>query len=58
VIEGETHRWRGWWVADGGLWVEEYQWTMGKLEEVATWLEEDGGESSMASSSSRWKRTG
>jgi hypothetical protein len=43
AVEGETRRRRGWKVVSGGLWVKEYQWTMGKLEEVAMWLEEDGG---------------
>jgi hypothetical protein len=39
----ETHRWRRQRVTGGGLRVEEYQWTTGKLLEAAVWLEEYGG---------------
>jgi hypothetical protein len=43
AAKGETRWWHGRRVAAGGLRVEEYQWTTGKLSEVAAWPEEDGG---------------
>jgi hypothetical protein len=49
---------RGRRVGGGGLWIEEYQWTMGKLEEATMWPKEEGAESSMMNSSSQLKRTG
>jgi hypothetical protein len=53
VADGESHRRHGRRVSRGGLRVEEYEWTTRKLEEAVMWPEEDGGELSTASSSSR-----